>query len=470
MKLNDHFQPKKNTTYERYELRQLKQEVDEKIAGFAMRLRKQAERCDFGMNFEDHVKDQLIEKCSSSRLRRKLLALGDAKLDIVIREAKAFEAVQEQGQALDEKSTNIDKTAEVNKIEAHQKTTTFNNAKSIICHRCGYTGHRQFDDKCPAKGKTCNKCGGANHFSRRCRSKKRVRRVIDKTEQLNDNAETQTMIKSEDESYPAKRKMSDTVKFVTGETEKEYIFHIEQSGDRAKNEMECTIGGVKMTVVIDSGTKRNVIDVLAWEYLKANNVTVVHQSTSSNVNFRAYGENPLTLVGVFVAEIKTSKHKMNAEFFVVKDYGRVLIGYDTAISLNVLKIGEDVNQVEAKEKAGKIKGIVVNIPINPMVKPIAQPYRRIPVALEETVSEKIDELLALDIIEKVDGPSDWISPMVVVPKVNDVRICVDMRRANEAIDRENYPLPTIEDFIPHMNKANWFTKLDVKNAFHQVKF
>lgn len=232
--------------------------------------------------------------------------------------------------------------------------------------------------------------------------------------------------------------------------------------------MECSIGGVKMTVVIDSGTKRNIVDVLAWEYLKANKVTVIHQSTSSTVQFSAYGDNPLTLVGVFVAEIKTTKHRMDAEFYVVKDYGRVLIGYDTATSLNVLKIGENVNQIETKEKAGKFKDIIVNIPINPLIKPVAQPYRRIPVALEETVNEKIDELLALGIIEKVNGPSMWISPMVVVPKVNDVRICVDMRRANEAIDREHYPLPTIEDFIPHMTKANWFTKLDVKNAFHQV--
>lgn len=223
-----------------------------------------------------------------------------------------------------------------------------------------------------------------------------------------------------------------------------------------------------MTVVVDSGTKRNIIDGVAWEYLKANKIVVMHQSTSTNVHFNAYGDHPLTIVGVFVAEIKTTKHHMNAEFFVVKDYGRVLIGYDTGISLKILKIGENVNHVENMEKAGKIKGIVVNIPINPIVKPIAQPYRRIPVALEEAVNEKIDELLALDIIEKVDGPSEWISPMVVVPKVNDVRICVDMRRANEAIDRENYPLPTIDDFLPHMSKANWFTKLDIKNAFHQV--
>lgn len=238
-KLNDHFQPKKNATYERHELRKLKQEDDEKIAVFAMRLRKQAERCDFGENCEDSVKDQLIEKCSSSRLRRKLLALGDAKLDVVIREAKAFEAVQEQGKALDQKLDDHDKTIEVNKIDTYQKPVPFNNGKSIVCHRCGHTGHRQFDEKCPAKGKTCNKCGGANHFSRKCRSKSRMkRRVIEKAEPTNDSVDTRQMVKSEDEPWPSKRKTDDTVKFIASEPENEYIFHIEQSGRKIQS---CTL-------------------------------------------------------------------------------------------------------------------------------------------------------------------------------------------------------------------------------------
>ena len=42
----------------------------------------------------------------------------------------------------------------------------------------------------------------------------------------------------------------------------------------------------------------------------------------------------------------------------------------------------------------------------------------------------------MDIIEPVEGPTPWVSPVVVVPKQNDeIRLCVDMRRANEAIFR-----------------------------------
>ena len=51
------------------------------------------------------------------------------------------------------------------------------------------------------------------------------------------------------------------------------------------------------------------------------------------------------------------------------------------------------------------------------MKPVAQPVRRIPFGLREKVDKKLDQLLELDIIEEVpDGPSGWISPLVVIPK------------------------------------------------------
>lgn len=56
-----------------------------------------------------------------------------------------------------------------------------------------------------------------------------------------------------------------------------------------------------------------------------------------------------------------------------------------------------------------------------------------------------------------------------MPKADGIRVCVDMRRENEAIERENHPLPTMEDFLLQIGKSGFFTKLDVKNAFHQVK-
>ena len=71
--LDDHFLPNKNVPFERHLFRQISQKGDETMDQFVCRLRKQAAYCDFGANEDDHLRDQIIDKCHSCKLRRKLL-------------------------------------------------------------------------------------------------------------------------------------------------------------------------------------------------------------------------------------------------------------------------------------------------------------------------------------------------------------------------------------------------------------
>lgn len=77
--------------------------------------------------------------------------------------------------------------------------------------------------------------------------------------------------------------------------------------------------------------------------------------------------------------------------------------------------------------------------------PIAQSYRRVPNVIEDKVDQKIDKL-AQGITEKVNEPSKWVSPMVLVLTGDDVHICIDMRRANEEVERENHSLTVLKCF------------------------
>lgn len=66
---------------------------------------------------------------------------------------------------------------------------------------------------------------------------------------------------------------------------------------------------------------------------------------------------------------------------------------------------------------------------------MAQHVRRIAFSRRAKVEKKIEELVQLDVLEKVEG----INPLVVVEKpAGDIRICLDMRQANQAILREKY--------------------------------
>ena len=120
---------------------------------------------------------------------------------------------------------------------------------------------------------------------------------------------------------------------------------------------------------------------------------------------------------------------------------------------------------------GKLKNFQLKLHVNKDIKPVAQPVRRLPFGLRDKVDEKLDELLSKDIIEEIPNtPTEWVSPLVVVPKSDgDIRICVDMRKANEAIVRERHPIPTIEEILYDLNGCAVFGKLNLKWGFHQVE-
>eukprot|EP00795_Rhopilema_esculentum_P003255 gene3255-biopygen1481 len=120
---------------------------------------------------------------------------------------------------------------------------------------------------------------------------------------------------------------------------------------------------------------------------------------------------------------------------------------------------------------GKLRDTEVQLNINQEVIPKAQPPRRIPFHIRQKVQDAVKELQRQDIIEPVpeNQPTPWVSPIVAVPKKDgSVRICVDMRMANQAIDRVRYPIPTVNDISLELNGSKYFTKLDLSQAYHQL--
>ena len=149
---------------------------------------------------------------------------------------------------------------------------------------------------------------------------------------------------------------------------------------------------------------------------------------------------------------------IEAEFTVIEGKGQALLGSETATQLNVLKLGEavDVNVLKQDdifdkykscfEGLGKLIDFQLDITIDENVKPVAQPVRRVPFSLRGKLEEKLNELVELNIIEKAEGPTPWISPVVVVPKPNgEIRLCIDMRQANSAVVRERHPIHTVSE-------------------------
>lgn len=86
------------------------------------------------------------------------------------------------------------------------------------------------------------------------------------------------------------------------------------------------------------------------------------------------------------------------------------------------------------------------------------------------MEKKIKELMDMDIVERVEGPTPWVNPVVILSKPDkDIRMCLDMKKANEAIVRERYPIPTVDEILQGKNGSAVFSKLDLKWGYHQLE-
>lgn len=118
---------------------------------------------------------------------------------------------------------------------------------------------------------------------------------------------------------------------------------------------------------------------------------------------------------------------------------------------------------------GKFEG-QYHIELNPDVKPIIHPPRKIPFSLQLRLQETLRKLEAEDIIAAVDKQTEWVNSIVLVEKKNgSLRICLDPRDLNKAIKREHYRIPTPEDISAELHEKKVFSILDEKDGYWQVE-
>ena len=81
------------------------------------------------------------------------------------------------------------------------------------------------------------------------------------------------------------------------------------------------------------------------------------------------------------------------------------------------------------------------IPMRDDVKPSKQRPYTYNDTFGNKIKEEINKLLEAKFIYEIEH-TEWVSPIVVVPKKNGkLRVCVNLKKVNAAIVRDNYPLP-----------------------------
>lgn len=446
LSLDRYYVPRTNKRYERHLLRSIKQEETESFDNFVNRIREQANRCEFA-DVSDATIDQIIEGCLSQDFRKKLLS-----------EDKSFEEILQLGKAMEDLQTQckayVKDVRPSEFVQRVQPSSQPSNKSAVRCFRCNRLGHIARDkNKCSASGVKCHTCGELDHFKICCPKKRKW--------------------DGSDNSGPAKKQK---VAFRRG-------LYCVNAGDKSDT-LAFEVGGIKIQMLVDSGSPPNIITQKTYGELKRAGADIINEreALEESKQYQGYGSSDtIHFSKAFETEIKIPGEENGVwSYVLVSPNGQTnLLSKSTAFALGVLRIGYDVGsevntitgaEQNPKSPFPKVPGIQLKIHIDPSVTPVCQPIRRLPIAMEAEVEQQIQELLAQKIIEKVEHPTSWVSPLVPVRKSDaKLRLCVDLRAANKAVLTEKYPMPNIEEALSSIHKAEMLSTLDLESAFYHLE-
>jgi hypothetical protein len=96
-----------------------------------------------------------------------------------------------------------------------------------------------------------------------------------------------------------------------------------------------------------------------------------------------------------------------------------------------------------------------------------RPYRMAPTKLAE-LKLQIAELQQKGYIHPSSSP--WGAPVLFVTKKDgSMRMCIDYRSLNEVTIKNKYPLPRIDDLFDQLQGAKYFSKIDLRSGYHELR-
>lgn len=443
-KFDDHFVPQRNVIYERAMFNSRRQEPGEPVDSFITALHTLAEHCNYEGLRDQMIRDRIVVGINNSSLAEKLQLDSKLTLATAITQVRQAEAVKQQQPALrgtvnDTRVGSVQskqhtkskpkQTPQKSKPDTKPSNSRPENSK---CSWCGKSpSHSR--QRCPAKDATCRKCKKTGHYEAVCRSAAKV-----------------SSIEGEQDAF---------IGTVT---------------DRTKDNWSITlqVNDKPIEFHIDTGAEVTVISERVWTQLDKPALQ------SSDRNLKCPDTHSLPVKGMLTASIKSHTHEAKTQIYVVKGLSKSLLGQPAIEQLHLIQRIGVVNSQSLNPHTefpglftglGKMDGDYT-IQLKEGAKPFAlSTPRRVAIPLLEPVKEELQRMERLGVISKIQEPTDWCSGMVVVPKSNGkVRICVDLTKLNESVQRERHPLPAVDQVLAQLAGAKVMTKLDANAGFWQI--
>ena len=499
-KFEEHVKLHKSVTVNRYVFFMCNQKENQTLEDYIKELTIKCNECGFDQDQdikESLLRDRIISGISDKRLQEKLLRLEDTKstLKTIINTCRTHEvSIGHSGTFDNDASSSVNRVGErqhgTNGTMTRrdgtmtqgygtmtQRDGTMTQRNGTMTQRdgtmtgqgrtqmqrnfivnCVFCGSNHLRGQCPAYGKTCRFCKKLNHYENVCNQKKKsTNRPVN---QINEEGTSES---------------SQTISTVSSATKDMFICKISENKPVDKWSTEILIEDeLTLNIKVDCGADVSIINYQEFMKLRKS-----PKLTKCNVKYKAYNNTAIPVHGKCMLQVESKFGLYHVLEFIVADYESVLSG-DHSVTLGLLKKLFKVNELydgvtvnpDIFNEIGCLDG-EIKLFLKEDAVPVIHPPRKVPLSLYDPLKAKLDKMEhELDVIYRVEEPTEWVSSLVIVEKPNtngSLRICLDPKDLNKAIKRQHYPIPTNEDIFDKLKGATVYSKLDAASGYWQIK-
>lgn len=516
--LQNHLQPKPSILAERYRFRQRRQMTGESIAEYVAELKKMSRYCEFNSNLEENLKDQFVCGIRSELTRQRLFAEDDITYKKAVSLALSLEAAEKDASAVERfgDENNKDLAAGLHKMNINGCYTcgdsrhSANNCfyKDYKCSYCQEKGHlrrmcqkmrRPYEDYDARRGETA---GTASEFYRPSRggrvnrggraSRGGVGRGFagrGRRGAWNDRERAQLHLLDDDGAVAAQAQNvgGDVGYDSPSGDEEEPMYQMSLSKYRPVC-VSLKVQNCLLNMEVDTGSALSCVSKAVYEEMFRD-----LELKSCRLTLKFYDGSIVRPLGYVCPEVSYNGNKKNLDLYVVDKGTTCLLGRQWLSELKIPVIIPSTTQdsyevnncIQNKDKTlndiisrhrslfdgtlGRYTGGEAELCVREGTVPIYCRARPLPYALRARVDSEIDAMLRAGVIEPVDQ-SDWATPLVIVNKADGgLRLCADYKvTLNRVLKVDRYPVPKVDDLFSGLSGNQYFSKLDLSQAYNQV--
>ena len=478
-----YFQPVKNVILERHRFFHIQRGHDEDLSAFLVRLKAQAELCEFDdisiqSTRKQMIRDQYLRCVNDKKITEYLLTFNNLTLEDVVEKAEGLAQAQKDADSF-------------SKTNENDQLLTFNVKKSVStkyentkCFRCNGFGH--ISRFCKARSQRCISCNSPNHDTSNCFKNKKCSNCLKfghtenfcRRSRSKDRSVNRQQIHYRSESRGVNLRHKQNHAYKKDNDQNRVLFIDKETCNGTLKYANVTFDGGKGSFLVDTGASFSVIsNSLVKKFSLENSLS------DCNFNGITADKSTVLITKCFKCDLTIENMSFKVVLYVMDTRVDGILGMDLLPKIG-LHIGggsciictlvPDIlrrySQVfDCPLKESYVKGIqpFEIIKLEKDAVPKQSGPLKLSKAHQDFLIKHIDFLLENDIIE--ESHSAWRhNPRIVNKSDGTYRMTINYKPVNACTKFDAFPFANVESMLNKLSGAKIFSRIDFSQFYHQL--